>query len=329
MADLLILGSRAQLLELVPILHGLDSGVTLVCEPTQYVRTASARNFDLFLTEVCDDVDLEPLAFQRKRNVPWLVFPARQTPDLARKAYELGALAVLPPDASTELILKTIRQVLHLSGVDPSRFENPAKSKAVPGIERRFRAGDFISVPEGALIEVVDGIIAQTIIHPDGTEALVGLHGQGQVLVRHPEETCLHLHAHSRAKIRIQTWPQSALNAETAARLRQRVVQTEAWIAMQARTNMEQRLLGILSLLAEQFGRDLPEGRLIDLRLTHVQLASAIGATRTTITRLLSQLRRRRVVTTMTTQGGERFCLSNALAQSSGWYSNAAARIAC
>ncbi len=323
MADLLILGSRLQLLELVPILHDLESGVTLVCEPTEYVRTASARGFDLFLTEVRDETDLEPLAFQRKRNVPWLVFPTRRAPGMARKAYELGALAVLPPDAPTELILEAVRRVLDLREV-------AATPEAVPGLERRFKAGDFISVPEGSLVEVVEGIVAQTVIHHDGTEALVGLHGQGQILVRHPTEACLQLHAHSPATIRVRTGSESALDSRTVARLRQRVVQTEAWIAMQARPSMEQRLLGILSLLADEFGRDLPEGRLIDLRLTHFQLASAIGATRTTITRLLSQLRRRRIVTTLTTQGGERFCLSDAaLSDSLGWSPSGLARKAC
>ena len=60
---------------------------------------------------------------------------------------------------------------------------------------------------------------------------------------------------------------------------------------MQARPYLDQRVLGILSLLAEQFGISHPNGTLIDLRLTHAQLAVAVGATRTTITRVLGELR--------------------------------------
>jgi CRP/FNR family transcriptional regulator len=50
-------------------------------------------------------------------------------------------------------------------------------------------------------------------------------------------------------------------------------------------------VLGILSLLTEQFGVSHPDGVLIDVRLTHAQLAAAVGANRTTITRVLGELR--------------------------------------
>ncbi len=47
------------------------------------------------------------------------------------------------------------------------------------------------------------------------------------------------------------------------------------------------RLLYLLRWLAAKFGRDVNLGCLIDLRLTHQELAEAIGTTRVTITRLL------------------------------------------
>lgn len=50
---------------------------------------------------------------------------------------------------------------------------------------------------------------------------------------------------------------------------------------------VRQRLLYLLRWLAAKFGRDVNLGCLIDLRLTHQELAEAIGTTRVTITRLL------------------------------------------
>jgi len=50
---------------------------------------------------------------------------------------------------------------------------------------------------------------------------------------------------------------------------------------------VRQRLTHLLRWLAAKFGRDVSLGRLIDLRLTHQELAEAIGTTRVTITRLL------------------------------------------
>jgi CRP-like cAMP-binding protein len=83
----------------------------------------------------------------------------------------------------------------------------------------------------------------------------------------------------------------------------------EAWASMQARPGLRQRLLGLLSLLAATFGRSHAEGMMIDVRLTHAELASAIGATRSTITRLLSELRRERLVVSEGRGRAERFVI--------------------
>jgi CRP-like cAMP-binding protein len=68
-------------------------------------------------------------------------------------------------------------------------------------------------------------------------------------------------------------------------------------------------VLGILSLLAEQFGEAGPDGEIITVRITHMQLASAVGATRTTITRTLGDLKNQGRLAMLQTADGERFCL--------------------
>jgi CRP-like cAMP-binding protein len=50
------------------------------------------------------------------------------------------------------------------------------------------------------------------------------------------------------------------------------------------------RLADLLVELAEQYGRRTPEGILIELKLSHQELASVIGSTRETVTLLLGQL---------------------------------------
>jgi CRP-like cAMP-binding protein len=78
---------------------------------------------------------------------------------------------------------------------------------------------------------------------------------------------------------------------------------------MQARPHLDQRVLGILSLLSEQFGMTTPEGQIVDVRITHTQLATAVGATRATITRTLGDLRHQNKLSIINTADGERFCL--------------------
>jgi CRP-like cAMP-binding protein len=49
-------------------------------------------------------------------------------------------------------------------------------------------------------------------------------------------------------------------------------------------------LLRLFSWLAERFGQEVEQGQLIDLRLTHQDIAEIIGLTRVTVTRLLNSL---------------------------------------
>lgn len=50
------------------------------------------------------------------------------------------------------------------------------------------------------------------------------------------------------------------------------------------------RLIHLLLELSEQYGRSTPEGILLEIRLSHQDLASVIGATRETVTVLLGEL---------------------------------------
>lgn len=66
--------------------------------------------------------------------------------------------------------------------------------------------------------------------------------------------------------------------------------QTEALMLIRANRRADAILLGILSWLARRFGQQIERGCLIDLRLTHQDLAELSGLTRVTVTRLLGQL---------------------------------------
>ena len=48
-------------------------------------------------------------------------------------------------------------------------------------------------------------------------------------------------------------------------------------------------LVAIFALLAHRFGHEVAEGKSLDLRLTHQEIAQDIGATRVTVTRLLKR----------------------------------------
>lgn len=65
--------------------------------------------------------------------------------------------------------------------------------------------------------------------------------------------------------------------------------QIEELLSIVHRQPVSLRLWQFLVWLEQKFGRDVEQGRLIDLGVTHQEIAEAIGTTRVTVTRLLQQ----------------------------------------
>jgi CRP-like cAMP-binding protein len=75
------------------------------------------------------------------------------------------------------------------------------------------------------------------------------------------------------------------------------IQETEELLYIIRSDRMYQRLRKILVWLANKFGIEVEIGKLIDLRLTHQDLAETIGATRVTVTKLINQLEQEGVIT--------------------------------
>ena len=68
--------------------------------------------------------------------------------------------------------------------------------------------------------------------------------------------------------------------------------QTEALLAIAGLRRVEERLQELLKLLKQELGEPLAEGTRLPVRLTHQNIANAIGTTRVTVTRLLGEFQR-------------------------------------
>lgn len=67
--------------------------------------------------------------------------------------------------------------------------------------------------------------------------------------------------------------------------------QSQALLALMGLRRVEERVRGFLELLATDYGQPCAEGLRLDLRLTHQDMASALGTTRVTVTRVIGLLR--------------------------------------
>ncbi|MFP4298267.1 MAG: Crp/Fnr family transcriptional regulator [Spirulinaceae cyanobacterium] len=74
--------------------------------------------------------------------------------------------------------------------------------------------------------------------------------------------------------------------------LNQRLRQTETLLAIAGQRRVEDRLHQLLLLLKDEMGQDLAAETRLEVRFTHQNLASAIGTTRVTVTRLIGKLQR-------------------------------------
>lgn len=70
------------------------------------------------------------------------------------------------------------------------------------------------------------------------------------------------------------------------------------WLSMLGQKRTVDRLLGFLTLLVEEHGQPTDNGYVLPYPLTHAQIASAIGTTRVTVTRLIGRLRQEGLIAT-------------------------------
>jgi CRP-like cAMP-binding protein len=67
------------------------------------------------------------------------------------------------------------------------------------------------------------------------------------------------------------------------------IYQLEELTVIRSHRKVEDMLLKLLTWLAKRFGHPVEQGNVIDLRLTHQDLAELLASTRVTVTRLLNQ----------------------------------------
>lgn len=239
-----------------------------------------------------------------RSKTTWIVW-CHGSADLISQAYDAGALAVFPQETQTQTLCQFIER--HLANLSNEASSTLAHSDL---IQRRYRRGDFILLDADMVLSIEDGIIARMMIHQDGCQVLLGLFGRNDLIFPHPADNCyIQLVAQNDCIVKIESLAVAEKRTGFTQDLRFCLQKVEAWAAMQARPHLDQRLLGILSLLAEEFGQNNEQGRVINLRLTHAQLALAIGSTRATVTRTISDLKLQNKLTTIGTEDGERFCL--------------------
>jgi CRP-like cAMP-binding protein len=161
-----------------------------------------------------------------------------------------------------------------------------------------YPVGAILSLQVEEIAIVCRGVVQLSTIHENGDETLLGLVGPsmpiGLPLTAIDSYQAIALTPVDILRLSIQEIEASdVLAAGLYRQLVSRLKQAESWLALSGERPVSERLRSLLTLLAQEFGQVGTDGIYISIRLTHLQLANAIGATRVTVTRLLQDFRAR------------------------------------
>lgn len=160
-----------------------------------------------------------------------------------------------------------------------------------------YYSGESVPIEPKEIWIVCRGVVQlSTLLYPSGDEVLLGLAGPSMPFGI-PLSSLNSYHATALSNVDLLRL--TLLDIETSPTLSQgifchlgrRLRQAEAILALAGYRRTEERLHHLLLLLKNEVGQPVEEGTRLTVRLTHQQLANAIGTTRVTVTRLLGKLR--------------------------------------
>jgi CRP-like cAMP-binding protein len=181
------------------------------------------------------------------------------------------------------------------------------------GVRRRFRANDVVLMegdPSDHVHVLVAGWVRVSTIVEDGREVLFALRGPGEVL---GELAAIHGWARTASCRAIEACTVVQLTAsQFLAVLRARpeiAIATIKTVAARLRNaesarvdsaafDVSRRVAVHLVRMADEHGRSVPEGVVIEAALSQADIAAQVGAARRTVARALGVLRERGVVET-------------------------------
>ena len=165
-----------------------------------------------------------------------------------------------------------------------SQSTSSIQAKSSISFDRRA----LIPLKENILWQIEVGVVRTSTLLEDGELITFGLWGPGDIVgkilagVSTYQVDCL-----SQVKAcPLVLSPNQSLAKTTFNHLQQ----LQELTIIRSYKRVEVMLLRLLSWLAQKFGQEVKTGQLIDLRMTHQDLADMLGSTRVTITRTLSQL---------------------------------------
>lgn len=163
----------------------------------------------------------------------------------------------------------------------------PPQFRGTPPPQQKFSLRSHLPLKHNSVWKIETGTVRTLTWLEDGTTITTGLWGSGDFV--------------GKALSTVDPYQMECLTAVEATLIAlennqvpsewvlAHLQQAEALIVIRSYRRVDTMLIKLLGWLAKRFGRSVETGNLIDLRLTHQDLAELMGTTRVTVTRILGQ----------------------------------------
>ncbi|MGJ5672107.1 MAG: Crp/Fnr family transcriptional regulator [Nostochopsis sp.] len=172
-----------------------------------------------------------------------------------------------------------------------SRAQNPVashKSSLSSNLPQRiFTRREVIPARNDVLWRIERGAVRTLTWSEDGTFITLGYWGLGD-LIGYPLSRVKPYQIECLTSVEVSIVPPHHWNQDVDA-LITHIQQAEELLSIVHRKPISIRLWQFLVWLSEKFGRDVEQGKLIELSVTHQEMAEVLNTTRVTVTRLLQQ----------------------------------------
>lgn len=171
-----------------------------------------------------------------------------------------------------------------------SAFPNLYAARSLSKFARR----EFLPPKHDALWLIEAGVVRSLTISEDGNYHTLGIWGAGDVVGKVLSKTPSY-QIESLTPVEATLLPKHRWHEVTEAMILHIQQSGELMEILHCR-QAESAVLQLFTWLAKRFGQEVEQGRLIDLRLTHQDIAELVGLTRVTVTRLLGDLEKQGII---------------------------------
>jgi len=161
-------------------------------------------------------------------------------------------------------------------------------------MQRTFSRYDLMPLPADKLLRIEQGVVRSFTWSEEGTAIVLGYWGAGDVVGR-PLSSIQPYQIECLSVVEASYIPATQWQLVTDEIFRH-IQQTEELLYIIRQERTHERLRRLLIWLACKFASQVEQGQLINLRLTHQEIAEVIGTTRVTVTRLLSQFEQEGII---------------------------------